>query len=55
VLALPALGIPLLDNLQLEALAETCATKARWTFNCVISPLNIPRGTGSPVNPIAIF
>ena len=55
VLALPALGIPLLDNLQLEALAAACATKQRWTFNCVITPLNIPRGTGSPVNPIAIF
>ena len=55
VLALPALGIPLLDNLQLEALAAHCATVKRWTFNFVIAPLNIPRGTGSPVNPIAIF
>ena len=55
VLALPALGIPLLDNLQLEALATHCAHVKRWTFNFVISPLNIPRGTGSPVNPIAIF
>lgn len=55
VLALPGLGIPLLDNLQLEAVAAKCAELNRWTFNIVISPLNIPRGTGSPINPIAIF
>ncbi|MCX6436920.1 MAG: cyclase family protein [Actinobacteria bacterium] len=55
VLALPGLGIPLLDNLQLEAVAQKCAELNRWTFNIVIAPLNIPRGTGSPVNPIAIF
>jgi len=55
VLALPGLGIPLLDNLQLEAVADKCNQLHRWTFNIVIAPLNIPRGTGSPVNPIAIF
>jgi kynurenine formamidase len=55
VLALPGLGIPLLDNLQLEAVAAKCDELKRWTFNIVISPLNIPRGTGSPINPIAIF
>jgi len=55
VLALPALGIPLLDNLQLEALARQCVKSNRWTFTMVIAPLNVPRGTGSPVNPIAIF
>ena len=55
VLALPALGVPLLDNLQLEAVAAKCAELNRWVFNIVISPLNIPRGTGSPINPIAIF
>ena len=55
VLALTALGIPLLDNLNLEAVAKKCADLNRWVFNIVISPLIIPRGTGSPVNPIAIF
>lgn len=55
VLALPALGVPLLDNLQLEAVAAKCAELNRWVFSIVISPLNIPRGTGSPINPIAIF
>jgi kynurenine formamidase len=55
VLALPGLGIPLLDNLDLEALGKKCHEVKRWTFNMIIAPLNIPRGTGSPVNPIAIF
>jgi kynurenine formamidase len=55
VLALPGMGIPLLDNLQLEALATACAQEKRWTFQIALAPLNIPRGTGSPVNPIAIL
>lgn len=55
VLALTGLGIPLLDNLQLEPLAATCASLNRWTFTMAISPLNVPGGTGSPVNPIAVF
>ena len=55
VLALPAMGIPLLDNLQLEAIAAACAAEKRWTFQMIIAPLNVPRGTGSPVNPIAVL
>lgn len=55
VLALPAMGIPLLDNLQLEAIAKACAEEQRWTFQMIIAPLNVPRGTGSPVNPIAVL
>ncbi len=55
VLAINALGIHLLDYLQLEDLAATCAEVGRWEFLCVAAPLRIPGGTGSPVNPIAIF
>jgi kynurenine formamidase len=55
VLALPALGIPLLDNLQLEKLAETCSSLNRWTFQIILAPLNIPGGTGSPLDPVAVF
>lgn len=55
VLALPALGIPLLDNLYLETLGSSCQKYQRWTFQFMIAPLNIPRGTGSPVDPVAIF
>lgn len=55
VLALPALGIPLLDNLYLENLGKKCLEINRWTFQFILAPLNIPRGTGSPVDPVAVF
>ena len=55
VLALRALGLMLLDNLQFEDLSTTCEAARRWSFLCVIAPLRLPLGTGSPVNPIAIF
>lgn len=55
VLALPALGIPLLDNLYLEPLGKACEAESRWTFQFILAPLNIPRGTGSPVDPVAVF
>ena len=54
-LALPGMGIPLLDNLQLEALSKMCLEQKRWVFQIILAPLNIPRGTGSPLNPVAVF
>jgi kynurenine formamidase len=55
VLALRALGLPLLDYLQFEDLVGVCEAEHRWSFLCVIAPLRLPMGTGSPVNPIAVF
>ena len=55
VLAVNALGLHLLDYLQFTGLAQTCAAAGRWSFLCVIAPLRLPTGTGSPVNPIAIL
>ena len=55
VLALRALGLMLLDYLQFEELAPVCEAAGRWSFLCVIAPLRVPTGTGSPVNPVAIF
>lgn len=55
VLAITAMGIPLLDNLELEALSLLAADEGRYEFLFVVAPLNVPAGTGSPVNPIAIF
>jgi len=54
VLAINALGMHLLDYLQLEELTSMCEEAGSWSFLCVIAPLRLPRGTGSPVNPIAI-
>jgi kynurenine formamidase len=43
------------DSLSFEDLAVACEEERRWEFFCVIAPLRIEKGTGSPVNPIAIF
>ncbi len=50
-----AMGVHLLDNLDLDALAGTCAAEERWGFLFVVAPLVLRRGTASPVNPIAVF
>ncbi|MFI6144799.1 cyclase family protein [Streptomyces sp. NPDC051109] len=54
-LAVAAMGVPLLDNLDLEALAAACAEAGRHEFMIVVTPLNVPGGTGSPVNPVAVL
>ncbi len=55
VLAIVYLGLPLLDNSFLEPLAQACAEEGRYEFMLTVNPLNIKGGTGSPVNPIAVF
>jgi kynurenine formamidase len=55
VLAIHAMGLHLLDWLQFDELATLCQELNRWSFLCVIAPLRLDTGTGSPVNPIAIF
>jgi len=55
VLAINAMGLHLLDWLQFDDLVPLCAEAGRWSFCCVIAPLRLVRGTGSPVNPIAIL
>jgi hypothetical protein len=32
-----------------------CEGLRRWSFLCVLAPLRLHAGTGSPINPIAIF
>ncbi len=53
--ALTILGIHLLDRADFEALSEAAAARNRWEFMLTVAPLPIPKGTGSPVNPIAGF
>ena len=50
-----AYGVALLDNSLLEPLANVCAEEGRYEFMITINPLNVIGGTGSPVNPIAVF
>lgn len=55
VLAITAMGMHLLDYLQFEDLRPICERTGRWEFLFVAAPLRIVHGTGSPLNPIAIF
>jgi len=48
-------GVALLDNALLGPLAEACAEEGRHEFLLMVLPLRVEGGTGSPVNPIAIF
>jgi kynurenine formamidase len=53
--ALTMLGIMLIDRADLDAAASAAAARKRWEFMISVAPLPIPRGTGSPVNPLAMF
>ncbi len=53
--AIAAMGLHLIDNLDLEALASACARHGRWAFLVTIAPLVIERATASPVTPVAVF
>lgn len=54
-IALVALGVNIFDNLDLEALSEAAARHNRWEFLFVVAPIPVTNGTGSLVNPVAIF
>ena len=50
-----AMGLWILDNANLDDLAEECQKRNKWEFSLNIGPLKLTNTTGSPVNPIAIF
>ena len=50
-----AYGVALLDNSLLQPVAEVCAQEGRYEFMLTVNPLNVTGGTGSPVNPVAVF
>jgi kynurenine formamidase len=54
-LMLVAMGTPIFDNCDLEAVAAECRKRNRWSFLLTASPIPVERGTGSPLNPIAVF
>ena len=54
-LTLVSMGMPLLDNLNLEPISKEAIKQNKWEFFISIQPLRFKGGTGSPVNAIAIF
>jgi kynurenine formamidase len=54
-IGISAMGLYFVDSLSFEDLAAACEEEGRWEFLSVIAPLRIEKGTGSPVNPVAVF
>lgn len=54
-LAIAALGMPVLDSLDLEELASEALKQKRWEFLFIAAPLRVPGGSGAPINPLAVF
>jgi kynurenine formamidase len=50
-----AMGLWLIDNCDLETLAETCTRLGRCEFLFTLAPLRWVGATGSPANPLATF
>ncbi|MGH9000908.1 MAG: cyclase family protein [Acidimicrobiia bacterium] len=48
------LGLALTEIVGLDELADSCAEDGQWTFLYVAAPLKVAKGTGAPVNPVAI-
>ncbi len=54
-LVLVGLGMRILDNLNLDEVAVEARHRGRWQFLFVGAPLRVVGGTGSPLNPLAVF
>jgi kynurenine formamidase len=52
---LVAMGIHLIDNMDLDAVSAAAAKHNRYEFLFTMAPLILERGTASPVNPLALF
>lgn len=55
ILLLVAMGMPIFDNVDLEALSHVTTERQQWEFLLTAAPSPVPGGTGSPLNPLAIF
>ena len=49
------IGVNIVENLDLERVVETARRLRRYEFMITFAPLPVEGGTGSPVNPLAIF
>ncbi len=50
-----AMGMSVIDEMDLEQISLECEKRKRWAFAMTAAPLAIPGGTGSVLNPLAIF
>jgi hypothetical protein len=55
MIAIPYLGLPILDNTDLEEISRACAVERQWEFFVTAAPWRFRSATSSPVNPLAIL
>ena len=55
LVAINAMGIILIDNCDLDSIAEYASDHRRWGFVFTVATLGVEGGSGAPVNPIATF
>ena len=55
MIAIPYLGLPILDNTDLEEISRACAAERQWEFFVTAAPWRFRSATSSPVNPLAIL
>lgn len=55
IVGIVALGLWLIDNMELTRLAETCATTGRSSFFFAMLPWRMTGVTSSATNPVAVF
>jgi len=49
------MGVGIVENLDLERAVETARKLKRYEFMLTFAPLPVEGGTGSPINPLAVF
>jgi hypothetical protein len=49
------MGAGIVENLDLERAVETARRLERYEFMLTFAPLPVEGGTGSPLNPLAVF
>jgi kynurenine formamidase len=54
-IGITAMGLHLIDNVSVARLSDRCKENDRFEFLFFMSPLRIAKGTGCPVNPIAVL
>lgn len=54
-LAIASFGIALVDNTSFKEVLPLARTLDQWEFMVTVNPLRVVGGTGSPVNPVAVF
>jgi kynurenine formamidase len=55
MVGIPYMGLQILDNTELDGVAQACAQEGRWEFFLSVAPWRMRGATGSVVNPLAMF